>query len=178
MTKRVEEADRFPATCNRWSEVEALEMNPERMFTTPAPSSVKRSLVPRMLDEEILNFPKSLRSMPMEKVEVAYPAVLVASNPMSASLESREVIEIRFTTLEVPMLMVLATKSEEEALRAPATCNPAPIDDDALEMNPPKSVERLDAMKVEDAERLPATWRFAPMEEEALEINPPLILKR
>ena len=57
-------------------------------------------------------------------------------------------------------------------MRAPATCNPAPIDDDALEMNPPKSVERLDAMKVEDAERLPATWRFAPMEEEALMTMP------
>lgn len=64
------------------------------------------------------------------------------------------------------------TKSEDEALRAPATWRPAEMEEEALEINPPVRVARLPTDMVDDAERLPDTWRPAEMEEDADEIKP------
>ena len=54
------------------------------METTPEPSMVNRSLVPKAVEEEILNLPESERSTPAIQSSVT-PAVVVAENLEAAS---------------------------------------------------------------------------------------------
>ena len=156
-------------------------IKPERMFTIPAPSIVNRSKFPSAVDEEILNLPLSLRSMPSVKVEVAYPPVLVATNRISASPGFRGFEEIaRRLLMEVvarptlPLKSATPLKNEvEDALNAPATWRDW-MELEALLMKPPWRRVRP-AMAAElDAERGPETLRLAAMVDEAPETKPPL----
>ena len=77
----------------------------------------------------------------------------------------------------VPIPVFPTTKSEfaeivEEAWRFPATWNGPLIVEDACEINPPDSVERLATSKVEEAFKTPEAWKLPEIVEEAEEINP------
>ena len=115
-------------------------------------------------------------TMPLESVCNAEPPT---QEPMAESVTP-------FCALNTP-----ATCRVPDAFSAPPTCNPAPIEEDALEMNPPKSVEisdtysvelmELDALEINppcrrerfatdnelDADRGPDTFKLAPMDEDA-----------
>lgn len=93
-------------------------------------------------------------------------------SPVTLPTNGTAPVVVNLDSRKPPTVVVAETIRLEEAFKLPATCKLPTIEEEALEIKPPVSVDKFLTNKVLEAFKAPATCNPAPIEDEALLMKP------